>query len=250
MLSKCGRKCQTPTRKDFILPVGGDYSYIAHLNSKQEMNADATYYTNHRREMIPALPTTYSKVLEIGCGEGRFRANLEQSHEYWGLEPVPTAAQVASGVLDRVLVGTYEKQVDMLPENYFDLVICNDVIEHMTDHDFFFQSIQSKLSPGGVLVASIPNVRHILNLYELLVKRDWQYQDAGILDRTHFRFFTEKSLRRTLSQHNFQIDYFEGINKYEGDSFVKKIFGLIVTNILGKDTRYLQFAIRVSRKEA
>ncbi|NRB48385.1 MAG: class I SAM-dependent methyltransferase [Saprospiraceae bacterium] len=213
------------------------------------MNAAPNYYTNHRREMLPALPSYYSKVLEIGCGKGRFRANLEQPHEYWGLEPVPAAAEEARAVLDKVLKGTYEEQLDQLPEAYFDLIICNDVIEHMMDHDFFFRSIQSKLTSAGVLVASVPNVRHILHLYELLVQKDWQYKDDGILDRTHYRFFTEKSLRSILEQHHYQIEYFQGINKYEGDSFIKGLFGRLVSGVLGKDTLYLQFAIRIKRKK-
>lgn len=64
------------------------------------MNAAANYYTQDRTEMIPALPNSYNKVLEIGCGEGRFRANLELPTEYWGLEPVPEAAEVAREVLE------------------------------------------------------------------------------------------------------------------------------------------------------
>ncbi len=199
--------------------------------------------------MLPALPQSYNRVLEVGCGEGRFRANLDQPHEYWGLEPVLNAAEIAKGVLDKVLVGTYQQRMQELPAGYFDLIICNDVIEHMTDHDFFFRNIQAKLSPGGALVASIPNVRHILNLYELLVKKDWEYKEAGILDKTHFRFFTERSLRKTLLSHNWQIEYFQGINPYEGDSILKGLLGRLVTSILGKDTRYLQFAIRVRRTE-
>ncbi len=210
------------------------------------MSTDSNYYIHHRKEMIPALPENYERVLEVGCGEGRFRANLDRTNEYWGLEPAPVAAEMAGEVLDKVLVGTYEERVQELPEGYFDLIICNDVIEHMTDHDHFFRSIQSKLVPGGVLVASIPNVRHILNLYELLIKKDWEYKEAGILDKTHFRFFTEKSLRKTLDKHNFQIEYFQGINRYEGDSLLKGLLGQLVTRILGTDTRYLQFAIRVS----
>lgn len=208
----------------------------------------STYYTHHRQEMIPALPQQYTKVLEIGCGEGRFRKNLSLPHEYWGLEPVRTAAKVAEENLDHVLVGTYREQMDDLPNHYFDLIICNDVIEHMTDHDFFFESIKSKLKQGGVIVASIPNVRHILNLYELLVKKDWEYKDAGILDRTHFRFFTRKSLLAILARHQYEIEYLKGINGYQGDALLKRIIGNLIISVLGSDTRFLQFAIRVIPK--
>jgi len=198
--------------------------------------------------MIPALPKHYTTVLEIGCGEGRFRANLDLPHEYWGLEPVRRAAEVAGEKLDRVLIGTYTEQMDALPDHYFDLIICNDVIEHMTDHDFFFETIKAKLKKGGTLVASIPNVRHILNLYELLVKKDWEYKDAGILDRTHFRFFTRKSLLVILARHQYEVEYLKGINGYVGDSFLKRLIAFVIISIMGHDTRFLQFAIRVLPK--
>lgn len=249
MLSKSSRNCNQPVISSLNGSSGAEYIYLGRSTSTIEMSTAPNYYTHHRREMIPALPQNYTRVLEIGCGEGRFRVNLEQSHEYWGLEPAPAAAKIAQSALDRVLVGTYMESIEELPEKYFDLIICNDVIEHMTDHDFFFHSIQSKLSADGALVASIPNVRHILNLYELLIKKDWEYKEAGILDKTHFRFFTEKSLRRSLAKHHFQVEYFQGINRYEGDSVLKGLFGQLVTLVLGKDTRYLQFAIRVRRAD-
>ena len=58
----------------------------------------------------------------------------------------------------------------------------------------------------------MPNVRYYRNLFNVVVARDWEYEDAGILDRTHLRFFTFKSLYRTLDQAGFQIRKFEGIN--------------------------------------
>lgn len=214
----------------------------------QPMKTDSTYYRNHRAEIIPALPAQYTRVLEIGCGEGRFRANLSLPHEYWGIEPSQAAAKVAEKQLDQTLIGTYTERRAAVPDDYFDLIICNDVIEHMTDHDFFFQDIKSKLHTGGVIVASLPNVRHVLNLFELLVKKDWQYKDEGILDRTHFRFFTQKSLLATLERHQYQVEFMQGINGYEGDAWWKSLIGSLAIAVLGQDTRYLQFAIRIREK--
>jgi hypothetical protein len=54
-------------------------------------------------------------------------------------------------------------------------------------------------------MGSVPNVRYYRNLWSLVVQKDWKYEDWGILDRTHQRFFTQKSLNRTLCEHGFQI---------------------------------------------
>lgn len=209
------------------------------------MNDAVNYYQNYREEMKPLLPTHYSRVLEIGCGEGYFRDNLSLGHEYWGVEPTAEIANRAMERLDKVLIGTYEEVADHIPSGYFDLVICNDVIEHMTDHDQFLQAIKSKMKAGGCLVASIPNVRHILNLFEVLVKKDWEYKNEGILDRTHFRFFTKKSLQRIIAENGYQSDQFIGINAYRADSFIKGLFAYFVVLGLGQDTRFLQFGIRI-----
>ena len=157
------------------------------------------YSANLRSEVAAFLPTQYHKVLEIGCSYGTFRKNLEQPNEYWGIEPNPAVAQEAGQYLDKVLTGLFEEVLDQLPDSYFDLVICNDVIEHMADPDWFLELIKSKMTANASLVGSIPNVRHISNLKALLIQKDWQYEDAGILDRTHLKFFTQKSLKHLFS---------------------------------------------------
>jgi len=205
---------------------------------------NTSYYKNYRKEMMLLLPEQYSKVLEVGCGEGNFRINLSQENEYWGVEPIEASARRASKKLDKVLIGTFNEMFDQIPDDYFDLVICNDVIEHMTDHEEFFQSIKKKIKKEGCLVASIPNVRYILNLIELIVKKDWEYKDAGILDRTHLRFFTEKSLKRTIIDSGFEIDQFKGINIYRSGG-VKRYFFNVVFMLLGQDARCMQFGIRI-----
>ena len=213
------------------------------------MNEPTKYYQGQRKEIAALLPKQYSKVLEIGCGAGTFRNNFEQEHEYWGVEPVEAIAKLAQGKLDRVLVGTYEETIDLIPNNYFDLVICNDVIEHMPDHDQFLQSIKAKITTNGSLVASIPNVRYVGNLSDLLVKKDWKYRDEGVLDRTHLRFFTRKSLLRTFRENAFSVEQITGINFYKPPSFLNRIVYCCAILIFSGDIKYLQFAVRVKDSE-
>lgn len=155
-----------------------------------------TYYNYTRKDVVPLLPENYSVVLEIGCGTANFRENLKSDIEYWGIEPEKNMAMIAREKSYRILVGKYDDVYRKLPDNYFDLIICNDVIEHMADYDFFLQSVKRKMVKGSYIVASIPNVRYLNNLINLLIKKDWVYTDSGILDRTHLKFFTEKSIKK------------------------------------------------------
>ncbi len=176
-------------------------------------STQAPYFTANRGGMAAYLPQHYTRVLEVGCAAGAFRQHLKQPHEYWGIEPNAEAAGAASTRLDHVITGIYDDSTAAaLPNKHFDLVICNDVIEHMVDHDHFLEQIKTKMQPGACMVGSIPNVRHITALFKLLVAKDWPYSASGILDRTHLRFFTEKSLHRAFAEHGWTVEMLEGIN--------------------------------------
>jgi SAM-dependent methyltransferase len=167
----------------------------------EDKTSNQLYLKAGREEMLAYLPPNRDglKVLEIGCGEGGFAAQLTATCEVWGIEPFEPAADVAAQRLHRVFAQTFDAAKPQLPLDYFDIVVCNDVIEHMTDHDAF------------MLVGSLPNVRHYKNLFSLLIAQDWHYQDSGVLDRTHFRFFTIKSIRRSLQEAGFVVERLEGL---------------------------------------
>jgi len=201
------------------------------------------YHGNIRNELKPFLPSNAKTILEIGCASGVFSEHFENC-EYWGVEYNPETAAQAVAKLDKVLVGSFDDVADDLPDGYFDTVLCNDVIEHMPDHDAFLQSIQSKMTVDGRLYASIPNVRYFDNLRSLIFGKDWEYGDYGILDRTHLRFFTFKSLKRTLLQQGYELEVFEGINsglpkkwwRIGRRSLVRRLLVLL----FGADSKYLQ----------
>jgi SAM-dependent methyltransferase len=158
------------------------------------------------------IPTRRHTVLEIGCGEGRFSTSIQGVEELWGVEPDANSAAIAATQMHAVHMGPYDDVEAKLPNRYFDVVICNDVIEHMADHDAFLRRVRQKISPGGVIVGSVPNVRYFKNLFDTLVLKDWDYKDAGILDRTHLRYFTLKSLSRSLRETGYSIDAIRAIN--------------------------------------
>jgi SAM-dependent methyltransferase len=205
------------------------------------------YGANIRPELIPFLPPRYSKVLEVGSSFGAFRQNLVMANEYWGIEQNPEVGKVSETVLDRVLVGEFDHVESELPDGYFDLVICNDVIEHMADPPSFLKQLKRKMAPQATLIGSIPNVRHLSVLMMLLLKKEWKYSDAGIMDRTHLRFFSKIDIIELLQSNDFAVDKIDGINGYGFQYSINHLIKSILFLILGQDVRYIQYGFRATK---
>ena len=208
---------------------------------------DNGYYQNYRREVFEIVPKGASRILEIGCAAGRFRLNFGDWVEYWGVEPVEDAAEEARTHGIKVFVGTYDSVCEQLPAGYFDVVVCNDVIEHMSNPDEFLASVKGKLAPGGALVGSVPNVRFWGNLINLLIRRDWKYEDSGVLDRTHLKFFTRKSLKRLFESAGHRIELLRGIESVRM-KVLKVLFAPILV-FVGFDICDMQITIRANHDQ-
>jgi hypothetical protein len=90
------------------------------------------------------------------------------------------------------------------PDGHFDVITCADVLEHLVEPGTLLGQLRRYLKDDGRLVVSIPNVRHESVLLPLLVEGRFTYQDAGVLDRTHLRFFTLFEFQRFLRAHGFE----------------------------------------------
>ncbi len=211
------------------------------------------YYGHPRREMQAHIPESAGRLLDIGCGAGAFAAGLREARdrdgrrlEIWGVEMSPEAARLASEVMDRVLSGDFHHVEADLPRGHFDVIVLNDVLEHVIHPEELLRRIRPLLAAGGVVVASIPNVRHFFNVVALAVHGRWDYTDEGILDRTHLRFFTRSSMKRMFQENGYRVDRMVGINPTGSLKF--KLVNLLT---LGRwaDMQYLQFAVTATPQD-
>jgi 2-polyprenyl-3-methyl-5-hydroxy-6-metoxy-1,4-benzoquinol methylase len=190
------------------------------------------------------VPEGITCALDIGCGAGGFGRQLSAA-EIWGVEPSAEACAEASTHYSRVFNMTYADAESEIPNARFDLIICNDVIEHIADHEQFLTSVRSKLASNGYLVGSVPNVRYFENLCRVVWRGEWEYSDSGILDRTHLRFFTQSSLRKYLEGGGFSLEKMTGINSIFKKGVMRKkgvFLGLTFLSLLsGGRMRDLQF---------
>lgn len=200
------------------------------------------YFSSERAEMIPFIPNGTRTLLEIGCGTGAFASNLKSLYDIkvTAIEPHQSAAETASQVLDRVLHLDVEAGISVLQGSKFDCIVFNDVLEHLTDPWAILKKVRGLVSSGGKVVVSLPNIRYMPVFKEFVIEGNWRYQRDGVMDKTHLRFFTKKSIHEMFVSSGYVITAMQGIN---GIEFPWK-YSLINTLTRGRleDTRYQQYA--------
>jgi len=204
------------------------------------------YYSHTRSEVADLIPKNIGTILDIGCGQGNFLKLVKEQTgaETWGVEAAIEVGEKAKSHIDKILIGKVEDVINSIPDTYFDCVTFNDVLEHLLEPKEVLEMIKPKLSEKGIVIASIPNVRYCHNLYDLLIKRDWKYKDEGILDSTHLRFFTQKSMKRMFEEAGYKIIKLEGINEFK--SWILEVFNLSTFHYFA-DTKYMQFVCIAKR---
>jgi 2-polyprenyl-3-methyl-5-hydroxy-6-metoxy-1,4-benzoquinol methylase len=166
------------------------------------------YYENERPEVFGFVDKSARVILDVGCGRGRLGANLKQAvpgRKVFGIEHNDQIAAEAKKVLDEVLVGDLQTMNIPFDIEMFDCIIFADVLEHLVDPDAALRRLKPHLKPLGNVICSIPNMRHYTVILRLL-RRGWQYDDWGLFDRTHLRFFSLRTMKKMLADQGFQIE--------------------------------------------
>jgi len=211
-------------------------------------NIDKYNYAHHaRQEMAEFVQPKASRVLDVGCHTGGFGEHLKSQRliEIWGVEPDKAAAEIARLFLDKVINHPFNNDAD-IPNQYFDVVIFNDVLEHLTDPWSALILAKSKLKKNGQVIASLPNLLHINNLLHILRDRNFQYEPWGIRDKTHLRFFTQKSAIKMFEECGYEVTSCKGINEdWWSPSLTRRLAFKLLPKLL-EETKYIQFAFVAS----
>lgn len=154
--------------------------------------------------LLMALVAPGATILDVGCGTGSVSTFLKRASggELIGIEPsTERAAKARSRGITVVNDSFPTSQI----EERFDIVSFADVLEHLADPAEALIAAKAHLKPGGFVIASLPNVAHWSVRWNL-VRGRWDYEACGLMDATHLRWFTKRSLHRLLESAGFTID--------------------------------------------
>jgi 2-polyprenyl-3-methyl-5-hydroxy-6-metoxy-1,4-benzoquinol methylase len=207
----------------------------------------ADYFGGFRSDVADVVPKECSRILDVGCGYGGLGRSLRARGlaEVFGVELNPDAASHLEGVYAEHWIGDVEQvslPVDMEP---FDCIVFADVLEHLRDPWGTMEQYLQRLKPGGYVVASIPNVRNFYLLYNLIVRGQWRYEDSGLLDRTHLRFFTRKEIMELFSVAGLEVEMVS--ENRERFSLKRRIFAAPLLALI-PDLGVCQYLIRARCK--
>lgn len=209
---------------------------------------------NH--DLLALMPTQARRVVEVGCMHGAlaraYRKRCPGVH-YTGIDIDPDYARVARQACDLALPGDIELFTPTAFESLFpsDCWVFGDCLEHLRDPWRVVRQIRERIDPDGCLVTCVPNAQH-WSVQMRLATGLFRYEDSGLLDRTHVRWFTRVTLIEMFTQAGWRVEH--GLSRYlsqeppaallQGIATIARVGGADVAQAL-EDARVFQYLLKV-----
>jgi trans-aconitate methyltransferase len=163
----------------------------------------------HNPDLLDIIPWGASKLIEVGCSSGALAREFKKTSpncHYIGIEIDPTYAKLAERYCDQSQVLDIEAADDAFWKANADrdCWIFGDTLEHLKDPWRVLRQVRSVMSPKGCIAACIPNVQH-WSMQAKLSIGDFRYEDTGLLDKTHLRFFSRQTILEMFNDTGFTV---------------------------------------------
>lgn len=170
------------------------------------------YHSSIRYDIVP-LVSPARRLLDVGGGTGATALHLKRvglAQEIGVMDAVIESGTPEIEYTSNANLNSYDEVEEFLVESGpFDTILLLDILEHLVDPWERIDQLTRHVSPGGALIASIPNIRQQWLIRDLIFHNRWQYTDAGLLDRTHLRFFTRTSAMELMARSGLSIETVE-----------------------------------------
>lgn len=171
-----------------------------------------------------------TRVLEFGPATGYLTRYMKEVLNccVCCIEIDREAAKIAENYCHKMIVTDIDRMdwVEELARERFDYIILADVLEHLKDPWHALEKAAGFLKENGSVITSIPNVGHNAVLMELLQDR-FDYRTLGLLDDTHLRFFTRKSILELLNRAGLVPVQWQGTTVFPENTEFKQAYSLV-----------------------
>ncbi len=226
---------------------------------KEKWGIDEHYYMYPRQELAKLVEEKWETaltILDIGCGCGAMAAYIKGRYPNttaYGVEIVPTPANIASHILEDVICADIETLDFPWPEEFFDYVMMGDVLEHLHEPAKVLKKLYKHIKKDGHIIVSMPNVKHYSVMLPLIIDDRFPYSESGILDTTHLKMYTGEEILRLVADNGYRnIEYYGYTSFGEPDKATLKFIDLLASLSSSKDkTPYLayQYIIKAQKTD-
>lgn len=161
-------------------------------------------------DLLALMPMDARRVVEVGCSSGALARDYKLHNPgcwYVGCDIDASYVDMASQHCDEVMV----LDIDQADDAYYvkhagcDVWVFGDTLEHMKDPWAVLGKVRACMRVGGRVLACIPNAQH-WSVQVRLATGAFYYEDSGLLDRTHLRWFTKKTILQMFEQAGFRVE--------------------------------------------
>lgn len=134
----------------------------------------------------------YSKLLDIGSRNGILKSFLNYNCKYYGIDLNPQR--------EDILKIDINKEKIPFPDNYFDYVVCSEVLEHLSNHDNALSEIFRVLKPNGKFIGTVPNSNSIYRTLNVIFNRN------HVFTEDHFCSYDLDEIKRLIEKYGFKCE--------------------------------------------
>lgn len=188
-------------------------------------SAEKVYINDGNKDVAKLVSRRESRILDVGCGSGVLGKILsEKGHIVDGITISPAEYETAKIYLDNTFIHNLETGLpDAIETQTYDYVICSHVLEHIVYPDKLLGDILKVLKHGGILIVALPNIMHYKSRMKLAIGK-FDYEDAGLWDYTHVKWYTFETAKKLFVEHGFSIELAMVTGELPFNSFFSKIF--------------------------
>jgi SAM-dependent methyltransferase len=166
-------------------------------------------HEDHNPDLLRLIPESARSVIEVGCSSGALAREYKKINpkcEYVGVDIDADFVKMASRYCDKVeVVNVNEDDFHFFRRNsQRDVWIFGDALEHFQNPWAVLENVRAVIPPQGVVLACIPNAQH-WSVQAKLSIGDFRYEDNGLFDRTHLRWFTRSTMIEMFDAADFVI---------------------------------------------